>query len=276
MLANINDVQMHWQEAGSGEPLVLIHGFPFDARMWQQQLAHPKDGWRYIAPDLRGFGHTQLGNARELSMDVFADDVVALLDHLGIDQAVIAGLSMGGYVALSLAMRHPDRVRALVLVATRAGADNEEARTNRNALAAKTRAEGSRAAADAMLPKLVSAHTRMKYPQVVEGIEALALAQPPEAVALALEGMAGRTDYRDDLAKVDFSTLVIRGEQDEIIAAADMEQIARTVRGARHEMIALSGHLPPLEAPDVFNKILGQFLGQLPPALKLGDFSLSF
>ena len=269
---------MNWRESGSstGDPVILLHGFPFDSSMWDPQLAEVPDGWRYIAPDLRGFGASELIGERSLDMDEHADDIVSLMDEMNIDQAVICGLSMGGYVALSLAMRHPTRVRALVLVATRAGADGPEAKKGRLQQAAKVRQEGVASVVQSMLPKLLSPHSRLKFPEVEEKVRGMMEGTKPETMARALEGMANRTDYTPKLGDIGVSTMVVRGEQDEIIPAGDMELIARTVRGARHEMVALTAHLPNMEAPDVFNGILAKFLKTLPPAFKLGDMSLSF
>lgn len=266
---------MKYKESGAGDPLILIHGFPFHSDLWEPQLANVAPGWHYIAPDLRGFGDTPLDGAT-LTMDRFADDIVALLDDKGIDQAVMLGLSMGGYVALSLVMRHPDRVRALVLAATRANADTPDAAEKRRQQAADVRANGTSAVIEGMLPKLFSAHSRMKLPETVAAVRTMMEATPPETMAGALEGMADRPDYTDRLGEIDVSTLVIRGEQDEIIPAGDMEAIARSVRGARQEVISLAGHLPNREDPEVFNNVLHKFLSGLPPAFKLGDLSLSF
>ena len=269
---------MNTREAGSkaGDPVILLHGFPFDSSMWDPQLAAVPEGWRYIAPDLRGFGASQPVGDRPLGMSDHAADIVALMDEQNIDQAVICGLSMGGYVALSLVMQYPERVRALVLVATRANADGPEAKKGRLEQAAKVRREGVKPVVDSMLMKLVSAHSRMKLPDVVVKVRGMMDATPPETMARALEGMAAREDYTSRLGEINVSTMVVRGQQDEIIPAGDMELIARTVRGARHEMVPLTAHLPNLEAPDVFNGILSKFLQNLPPALKLGDLSLSF
>lgn len=275
MQHTINGVRINWREVGSGDALIFIHGFPFDSTIWDAQLNAPVEGWRFIAPDLRGFGESEPGSVA-LTMDTHADDLIGLMDHLEIEQAAVCGLSMGGYVALSLARRYTDRVRALVLVATRANADSKEAAVNRLAQAKRTRAEGVGPVVESMLPKLFSAHSQMKMPDAVEKVRAMMAAAAPESVARALEGMAQRKDYSGELDKIDAPTLVVRGEQDEIIPAVDMEFIARTVRGARHEMVALAGHLPNVEAPDVFNTILASYLGYLPPALKLGDVSLSF
>jgi 3-oxoadipate enol-lactonase len=270
----LRGVELRWRVAGEGDPVIFIHGFPFDSSMWDAQLAAVPAGWQFIAPDLRGFGESA-STDEPLSMDIFADDITALMDHLGIEQAVICGLSMGGYVALSLIMRQPDRVRALLLSATRANADDEDARKNRLELAAKARVQGPQVVVEAMLPKLLSGETRLKHPEVVEKVRAMMEATSSQTMAGALEAMATRRDYSKDLDRIAVSTMVIRGGQDEVIPGTDMEAIARTVRGARHELIAFAGHLPPMEASEVFNSILAGFLKQLPPALKLG-FDLSF
>lgn len=271
----INGVRLHWREAGAGDPVVFIHGFPFNGSMWDAQLAAVPEGWRFIAPDLRGFGESEIGDA-PYTMDLLADDVVALLDHLEIDQAVICGLSMGGYVALSLAARHADRVRALILADTRANADDEEARKNRIALAARARKEGAQPVVDSMLPKLVSGNTRIKNPEVVEHVRSMMESTAPETLARALEGMARRADHRASLEQINAPAMVVRGDQDEIIPKGDIEVLTRSIRGARADVIANVGHLPNMEASDVFNNALHNFLKFLPPALKLGDMSLSF
>ncbi len=270
-----NGVSLHWRERGAGDPVVFIHGFPFRSTMWAPQFEAVPAGWRYIAPDLRGFGESERGSAL-LSIDVFADDIVALLDHLHIDQAVICGLSMGGYVALSMADRHSDRVRALVLVATRAGADSDEQMNARRELATKTRAAGVKVVVEAMLPRLFAGNTRTQRPQVVEFIRNMMGATAPETMAGALVAMANRSDYRELLGKINVSTMVVRGDQDEIITREEMDLLARMVRGAKYEVITNVGHLPNLEAPEVFNKTLFNFLNFLPPAVKLGKLTLNF
>lgn len=271
----INGVKLHWREAGAGDPVVFIHGFPFRSTMWGPQLEAVPDGWRFIAPDLRGFGESERGDA-PLSIDLFADDVVRLMDHLAIDQAVICGLSMGGYVALSLATRYPDRMRALVLVATRASADSDEAGANRKKLANEVRQNGAGPVVDSMLPKLVAGATRIKRPNVPDFVRNMMQTTAPETLAGALLAMAERNDYRDNLSRIDVSTLVVRGDQDEIIPGEEMDFLARMVRGAKYEVVTNAGHLPNLEAPDVFNPVLYNFLNFLPPAIRLGDLSLNF
>src|SRR5690606_701252 len=158
MQAQVGDIRMHWQEVGTGDAVLFVHGFPLDSRMWSEQLERIPRRFRLLAPDLRGFGSTARGDAA-LSMDRFADDLAGLLDHLGIERVVVCGLSMGGYVAFALWRRHADRIRALVLCATRASADTEEVRRGRFALAGRVQESGSRVAADEQIPRLLSDRT---------------------------------------------------------------------------------------------------------------------
>ena len=276
MQQTINGASLHWREAGAGDAVLFVHGFPFDCTIFEPQLAAAPEGWWFVTPDLRGFGASTAPGREPLTMDLFADDLVALMDHLGIRQAVVCGLSMGGYVALSLAMRYADRVRALVLVATRAKADGPETRKNRLAMAARVRAEGAQPLVDSMLPTLLSAHSRMKQPELVAKLTAMMGGIAPGTLARALEGLAQRKDYTNELGSIEIPTMAVRGEQDEIIPAPDIEMIARMVRGAHLESIALVAHLPNLEAPDFFNNVLEKYLKYLPPVTEVGDFTLTF
>lgn len=276
MQQTINGASIHWREAGAGDAVLFVHGFPFDCTIFEPQLAAVPEGWWFVAPDLRGFGGSTAPGGGPLTMDLFADDLVALMDHHGIERAVVCGHSMGGYIALSLARRYAARVRALVFVATRAKADGPETRKNRLAMAARVRAEGAQPLVDSMLPTLLSAHSRMKHPELVDKLTAMMGGTAPDTLARTLEGMAQRRDYTNDLSSIDIPTMAVRGEQDEIIPAPDMEMIARMVRGAHLESIGLVAHLPNLEAPDFFNHALEKYLKYLPPVTKHGDFSLSF
>jgi len=272
----INGVKLHWRESGAGDDVVLfIHGFPFRSTMWGPQLEAVPQGWRYIAPDLRGFGSSEAGS-EPFSMDLFADDVIALLDHLNIEQVVICGLSMGGYVALSIAERYPHRMRAVVLAATRASADSPDARKARHELAARTRAQGSMVVVESMLPKLVSGATSLHRPEVADFVRVMMQTTNAEVIARALEALASRNDYRDKLHLINVAAAVVRGDQDEIISREDADHLARAIRGAKYDLIPNVGHLPNLEAPDVFNKTLDTFLRSLPAPISIRDMTFIF
>lgn len=263
--ARVNDGQLRWVETGpeDGPVLLLVHGFPFNSRMWRPQIEEPPPGWRLVAPDLRGFGGSGPAQDERLGMDVLAADLAALLRHLGTAEAVVAGLSMGGYVAFALLDREPGLLRALVLSDTRAAADTEEARATRLETAEAVRGAGTPALTDGMIPKLLSEETRRERPGVEQEVRSLMEAAPAASVSAALLGMAERADSTALLGSIRVPTLVIAGEEDQLTPPEDARALAREIPGAELELVAGAGHLPNLERPDVFNRVLGAFLSGL-------------
>jgi pimeloyl-ACP methyl ester carboxylesterase len=262
--ARINGVELEWREQGEGAPILLIHGFPFNSAMWGPQLAQLPQGWRGIAPDLRGFGASAGSDDAVYTMELFARDLVALLDHLGAEQAVVCGISMGGYIAFEFWRLFRDRVRALVLCDTRAGPDSADARRGRERLAERVLTEGDAVVIDSMLPRLVSMSTRYGQPGVLELVRAMMKETPPETMARALLGMAARPDAEPVLRTIDVPALIVVGAEDAITNRGQAEFLARGIRGARMETIENAGHLPNLEQTDVFNRVLHSFLSGLP------------
>jgi pimeloyl-ACP methyl ester carboxylesterase len=265
----INGLQMHWREDGSGDAVLFLHAFPFHSAMWEDQLRALPAGWRGIAPDLRGFGRTHSAGEDPYTMAVFADDVAALLNHLKISSAVVCGLSMGGYVAFELYRRHRNKVRALILCNTRAGADNDAAKQARLQLAARARKEGVRAVVDTMLPKLVSDNTRKHSPDVVVQAQQIMSSNHAESMARALEGMAGRANSEDLLRDLQQPVMVVHGDEDAVVPRGEAQMMARAIRGARIHILPEIGHLSNLEDPTEFNRFLSEFLVQLPPSRTL-------
>lgn len=264
MKAVVAGIPMHWREAGHGDLVVFVHGFPFHAGMWTAQLDGLPPGWRGVAADLRGFGETPMGAFRgSYGMDLLADDVAALIDAQGTERAVVCGLSMGGYVAMSLWRRHPGRVRALVLSDTRAGADGDDARAGRSAAAGRARREGTGWLIEEMLPRLLSEHTRREQPDTVRALREIMEAATPESVALAQEGMAARPDSTPLLEGIDVPVLLVAGAEDEITPPRELESMAAALPDARLRIIEGAGHVPPMERPDAFNAALADFLREL-------------
>ncbi len=255
---------MEWREAGAGDPVLFVHGFPFHSAMWGPQLSAMPPGWRGIAPDLRGFGASEGPPESVTSMDAFADDLARLLDHLRIEQAVVCGLSMGGYVALALWRRHRDRIRAFVLCDTRAGGDSPEAAEARRRLAERVLAEGPAAVADGMLPRLLSPNTARRSPGTVEFVRAMMMETRALTMSRALLGMAERPDSEAMLPEIDVRTLVIVGDEDVITSRGQADMLARGIRPATLAVIEGAGHLPNLEQPAEFNQLLSEFLVGLP------------
>jgi pimeloyl-ACP methyl ester carboxylesterase len=241
--------------------LVLLHAFPLAAEMWQPQLDAVPAGWRFVAPDLRGFGQSAIGDDPvPASMDGHARDVVALLDHAGVDRAVIAGLSMGGYVAFALLRLAPERVAGLVLADTRAEADDDAARANRDSMAGALAAGGPAAVFDRMLPGLFGETTRASRPEVMRRVREIALAQPVEGVRRAIQSLKSRPDSTPLLAGISCPALAVVGDEDAMTNVDSVRCMHDRIPGAELAVIEGAGHLSNLEQPEAFSAALTGFL----------------
>ncbi len=258
METNINGIRVRYEDVGSGPAILLIHAFPLAGAMWRPQVDALQGQYRLITPDLRGFGGSDAPPGH-YTMDEQADDLAALLDHLGVPQATVCGLSMGGYIAMAFMRRHAARARALVLADTRAGADSEEARAGREANARLAESEGAAAIADKMIPGLVAPGAS----QVLrDTLRAMILANTPQGIAGALRGMAVRPDSSQSLRAVAVPTMVIVGEQDGLTPPIEAAQINMAVAGSYVVMLPGVGHISNLEAPGEFTIALRVFLGE--------------
>ncbi len=198
-------------------------------------------------------------------MDEMADDVIETLDRLHIsERIVLGGLSMGGYVALSLVLRYPERVRALMLMDTQAGADSIEAAAGREVTAQSVLEAGSAAPiVEPMIGRLFSPVFREERPERVEPIRTVMAQTTPRGIAGALRGMANRPDRRDDLGKIAVPTMVLVGEDDVITPPAVARSLAEAIPGARLEVVPKAGHMAPYENPSVANTVIFRFLKSL-------------
>lgn len=261
----VGGVELAVEEHGRGEPVLLVHGFPLDRRMWRGQVG-ALDGVRLILPDLRGHGESEAGPP-PYPMVSLAEDLRQILDHLGLARVVLGGLSMGGYVALAFAARYPERLRALVLLDTQPGADPPEVRETRVATAARVRRDGVEAVAGELLERLVGG--RSVEPEIIELTRRMILDTSSEGMVGALEGMAARPDSTPLLPAIACPTLVIAGSEDAITPPARARAMAAAIPGAELVEIRGAGHLAPLERPDAVNAVLQDFLARvlgLPPA----------
>lgn len=261
MIALLGDIELGYDDAGAGEALLFVHGFPHDRTLWAPQVQGLATQARCLAADLRGFGETTC--APPYSMDQYADDLVALLDRLRLDRAVVVGLSMGGYVALALWRRAPERVRGLVLANTRAGADSPAAREKRLQLIATARSEGSAGVAVAMLPGMLGKTTRDKNPEVMDAVHRMLTAAPVEGVIGGLEAMLDRPDSTGTLATITVPSLIVHGDEDALIPVEESRAMHAAIHGSRLEVIAGAGHLSNLERPAAFNHVISEFLARL-------------
>ena len=256
-----NDVSLEYTDTGgSGKPVVLVHGFPLNGRMWESQVEALSDRFRVLVPDLKGFGSSDAPTDRSsYSMDSYAEEVNAVMDDAGVQRAALVGLSMGGYVCLAFMRRHPERASALVLADTRAEADPPEGVDKRTAQQQQVEAEGTAALIDALTSALLSDKTKADKPEVVERVKAV-MDNPPAGFVGALEAMKNRPDSTPGLPSIGVPVLVVVGEKDPLTPP----EVARTLyeRLAGSEMVVLpeAGHLASLEMPNEFNAALRRFL----------------
>jgi len=256
------DTSLAVHTRGSGIPLVLLHGFPLDHSMWdgQEPLA---ESLRLIVPDQRGFGRSH--GAGPASIAQLADDCVALLDALHVrEPAVICGLSVGGYAAEHIAARHPDRVRALILVDTKLEADTPEARASREDLAERVARVGQEILADAMIPNLLAksdaARKSPRRGEIEAGLRRTIMATPISTIVAALGALGGRPDMVEPMRRVTVPTLLVVGAEDTITPPECLERAEAVFPHARLLIVPRAGHMTPLEEPATFNAAVLAFL----------------
>ncbi|MGY0020800.1 alpha/beta fold hydrolase [Streptomyces sp. cg35] len=249
-----------------GVVVVLVHGHPFNRTLWRPQAeALAVAGYRVLAPDLRGYGESDVTPGSVL-LSRFADDVAALLDHVGVGRAVVGGVSMGGQIAMEFHLRHPRRTRALVLSDTSAPAETAEGKAFRNRLADRLLAEGMGGYADEVIDKMLAAYNVTALPDVAEHVLGMMRATDPRGAAAALRGRAERPDYRESLAAARVPALVVVGADDVYTPVAEAESLAGLVPDATLAVIEKAGHLPGVEQPERFTDVLLDFLRTRCPA----------
>ena len=258
----VDDIQLAYEDTGLGQPIVLLHGYPFNRSLWSEQVSALSNSYRVITPDLRGLGESD-ARPGAATMNRMAQDIAALLNHLEISRAVVGGLSMGGYVALAFYKQFPSRVRALILADTRPQADTEEGKQTRFQQAEKALSEGMAGIADSMLPKLLTPETVSKHPEIVKRVRDMMLRTKPEGAAGALLGMAEREDQTPLLSRITCPTLILVGSEDPITPVPDSEKMHREIAGSRLVVIDSASHVSNLERVEEFNEELVRFLNLL-------------
>jgi pimeloyl-ACP methyl ester carboxylesterase len=256
--ARINDMEFWYEERGGGTPLVLLHGFPLDGRIWEGQLAGLWDRFRVIVPDLPGFGRSKAG--KPFTLASIADDVHALLGRIGALPCVLGGLSMGGYVALPYVRTFAADLRGLILVDTRAEADSDEAKANRQKMAQLAIEQGATPVAGQMLPRMLDPHNAQIRPDLVIRLRQIMEGCPPATIANACLAMRDREDQVEFLSSIRVPTLLIFGERDAITPPAMGQAMHERIANSRLVVVPHAGHLSPMEQPNAVNEAISQFL----------------
>jgi len=262
MRVKVNGTPLYATVRGRGPAVTLVHGFPLSHRIYDTQIRSLSRTYRVIAPDLRGFCKTPLGDT-EVTMDTYADDIAAILDALEVEKTVLAGLSMGGYIAFAFWRRYPERVSGLILLNTRAKPDTPEARENRFKTIEAVRQEGLAPLIDGMIPKLLSPVTLRGKAHIVRKLRSIMEAASVDGVVAALRAMAERPDSRPTLETISVPTLIIAGQDDALIPVDEAEDMALRIPDARLRVVDQAGHLVTMERPRTTSRLIGEFLAQV-------------
>jgi pimeloyl-ACP methyl ester carboxylesterase len=262
---DLETVCLAYHEQGSGTPVLLVHGYPFNSQIWNR-VSHllASRNHRVIAPDLRGFRRSPLADARQVTtMECFADDLHVLLHKIGITEKVIlVGLSMGGYVVMQFARKYAKQLSGIVLCGTKTIADSPQIAENRRKQATAL-LEGSLSLADVadmMIPKLFSASTQKRKPELLSELRNIIIeSRHVEGVAMAALGMAERPDTTEILQQLDVPVLALCGSEDQFSPPSEMSGLADTAKCGTFVEIPDSGHLPPMEQPELFVEAVGKF-----------------
>lgn len=259
MKVRLGGAEVSCDVRGSGPPVLFLHAFPLSLAMWEAQAEALASSHLVVRLDARGFGGSPPGDGL-LTMERIASDAAALLDHLGLPPAVVCGLSMGGYAALAMVRRHPERIRALVLADTKAGPDSVEARLGRAQQAEAVLRDGTAALAEGLVGRLLGPTSLNTRPAVVSRVRDMILAASPRGVADALHGLGARADSTPTLREVKVPTLLLFGAEDALTPPSEGAAMRQAIAGSRLEAIPEAGHLANLENPAAFDAALLGFL----------------
>ena len=260
----VNPAPLAYKAAGKGTPVVLIHGHPFDHTMWAPQIAALSNSYQVIAPDLRGYGKSALTGTSAVAFEDYAADVLQLLDQLKIDSFHLGGLSMGGQIIMEMFRQSPNRIKSLIFADTFAGLDTPEARQARNVAATKLENEGMAGYADEVIGKMITPAHVKSQPAVAAHVLKMMKSTSPLAAATAMRARSERIDYLNIvLPEIDIPTLVIVGREDEFTPVARAEELQSHLQNCKLVVIDNAGHMPNLEQPEQFNKVVFDFLDSL-------------
>ena len=247
------NVDLFYEERGSGIPLTLLHGYPLDHTIWLEVAGKLKNEARVITPDLRGQGGSPAPSG-VYSMQMLAEDVLRLMDKLGVEATIIGGHSMGGYVALAMAKHHPDRLLGLTLIASHAYADSPEKRQTRLESIEQIRSRGLEPILAAMPGKL------SKQPEIIEKCRNITSKASPVGVMGTLAGLAQREDYMEVFTHLKIPAMLIAGLDDQINPISINREMAAKMDKPRLVEIADAGHMPMMEQSSQVADALKSFI----------------
>lgn len=246
--------------------MIFLHGFPFDKSMWQGQLEFLKTDYRVIACDIRGFGKST-DEVTSLRIDLYSEDLIAFMNSLHIEKAIICGLSMGGFIALNAIQKFPDRFAALILCDTQCIADTAEVKAKRYKIIEDIAANGVTDFNEGFIKSVFHTDSFSNKKELVESLRKVVFANSPHIISIGLTALAERTETCAALSSITVPTLIICGREDAVTPLAQSESMHAAIKGSVLKVIDDAGHVSNLEQPQLFNKYLLDFL----PALCGGD-----
>jgi 3-oxoadipate enol-lactonase len=259
MQVRSGDANIFYEVLGKGPDLVLLHPFPVNHNIWDPIAERLATRYRVILPDLRGHGDSETGEG-PATMAKHAADVLRICADAGVERAVFCGNSIGGYVMFELWRQHGERVRAMVLCGTKAGADDAEARSNRLKVAEAVEREGPEQFIEGMLLKVLGESTRRNRPDLVDRARNMMRKMTVAGIAAVQRGMAERPDSTPTLATINVPALVIVGDEDLATPRPEAEIIAHGIRRSRLTVVAGAGHYVPLERSEEVHRLLQEFM----------------
>jgi 3-oxoadipate enol-lactonase len=259
----VDNVHVCYEDYGNNEPVVIfIHGFPFDKSSWQPQMDFLKTFNRVIAYDIRGFCRSTTEDMKA-SIDLFAADLIGLMDALEIKQAVICGLSMGGYIALNAIKHYPERFRGLILCDTQSIADTDEGKEKRYKTIEQIENNGLTEFADAYMKNVFAESTLEQKKDTVEHIRSIVLNTPVSTIARTMSAIAQRIETSSSLENINVPTLILCGNEDKLTPPEQSWYMHEHIKNSELHIIPGAAHLSNLEQPDVFNQHMRKFLDKL-------------
>jgi pimeloyl-ACP methyl ester carboxylesterase len=256
----LGNTSWRYLEQGNGPALVLVHGFPLDHRIWLEQVRGLSQRFRVIAVDLKGFG--QSASSEAFTIDSMADELAEFMKAVGAAPCVLAGLSMGGYIAFSLAVRRPEVLKGLLIVCSKAEADTPQGKEGRQKMAELAQTQGAKPVSEQMLPRMFAPETISGRPELVAQLRQIMEGCPPTTIANACFAMRDRADRTTDLPKLTMPVQVILGEKDVIIPAEMGHKMAGACQRGRFVLIPKAGHLACMEEPAAVNEAMAAFTAE--------------
>lgn len=256
----IDDADICYDDFGeSAIPLIFIHGFPFNKSSWQPQMDFLKSKYRVIAYDIRGFGKSTSGNEKP-GINLFADDLVTLMDVLQIKKAIVCGLSMGGYILLNAINRYPKRFHAIILSDTQCIGDSAEAKEKRYKTIQQIETDGLTDFTEAFIKNVFCQESLNNKKELVEKVKNMILSTKTEAVTGTLAALAQRQEKCFSLNEISVPALILCGKEDIVTPLIQSEFLHTHIKDSKLHSLNNAGHLANLEQADEFNKFVNDFV----------------